>query len=781
MNYADFPVWDYINHTVTQSATWTPDYNPFANGNPVVRIESELRIPAGKTITIKQMRFEFYENAQCIIEPGGKLIMDETIFTVGPCNAKMWLGVEVWGNPTLAQTPASNQGFLQMKNGSVIEHARIGALMSRRTMNQWGTLDMSGGFILADNSTFRNNEKDVFIRQYLGSPSHIGNRSKFTNCTFITDGLLNHPEVFPLYHAELRRVRNVIFLNCSFLNTSSFSEMPIHQRGIGVWSADATFQVKGQNNQFNGDLAADHESFYQLFQGVVSVGSESHLFTVTGMEFQLNQVGIVATGSCFQTVTFNNFYIPESTNPNYNPNPYGAYFINSYMFTVEENSFIGGLDFSTNYGLIIWNSSKNGSGQYAAVGGENVENEVYMNSFANLKYGLTVQGSNRPWVAQNADIKGLQARCNVFTNCKRDIFLSPQSDWRDYQGSLGEPPLLTNNQFSYLDHECYSPTDDILVSTSYGALSEIVTDTLTSDTLYFRYLCWNDSITKPFKSLNCDEIHMYISAFGDGFKDDSTCVSKLKGPWAPGTGGTVLLNLAQAKLDLQVANGLYEITVDGGEKEDVLAALTQAHNHESQFLRNMLLERYPLSDEVLRSAILRASSFDPWHLTQVLVANARLNPNIMVFLEENEVLSPFFMQFIYEANASGNTSLKEVLTNEISYKSYVKSSIERDINRQFLHYQDSLDYTGWHDFLMAQDEDYYKIFLFGEYLDMGQTSQAASILDSLKWVHPDRMDWLQFRLQLAQADSIGATELNTAWYFHDYTEAPARPLHSPTI
>lgn len=48
-----------------------------------------------------------------------------------------------------------------------------------------------------------------------------------------------------------------------------------------------------------------------------------------------------------------------------------------------------------------------------------------------------------------------------------------------------------------------------------------------------------------------------------------------------------------------------------------MGVLQSSMNYESAFLRNMLLQKYPLSDEVLRVAIERASSFDPWHLTQV--------------------------------------------------------------------------------------------------------------------------------------------------------------------
>lgn len=86
------------------SGVWEPGTgnNPFVI-NETVRVSEELRIASGTSVTIKDMRFEFSENARVVIEPGAYLKLDNTVFTSNDCNCGMWLGVEVWGTPSVSQ------------------------------------------------------------------------------------------------------------------------------------------------------------------------------------------------------------------------------------------------------------------------------------------------------------------------------------------------------------------------------------------------------------------------------------------------------------------------------------------------------------------------------------------------------------------------------------------------------------------------------------------------------------------------------------------------------
>jgi hypothetical protein len=775
MDYSLFNTYDYFQYTASTTAIWQEDGNPFGVSSDVVRIENELRIPAGVHIIIKNMRFEFFENARCIIEAGASLTLDGTTFTVGPCDALMWHGIEVWGNPTLPQTPTSNQGFLAMRNGSVVEHARTGAIMAKKTFNMFGGAGYStshyGGFVHTANSTFRNNEKDVVIKSYVNG--NVPNRCRFTNTHFLTDGLLNHPNIFPAYHAELEKVQGVLFTNCSFLNTASFQDHSITKRGIGINASYATFKVIGNNQPFTGDLEAAHQSFYQLYMGIRTWGGESHPFMASKMDFQMNQTGILAVGVCFESIIYNKFTVPENLN-DYIDFPIGCSLIGSYLFTLEENEFVSeDSEWNVNYGLIVANSSKTApflshDQPDVTFNGDDVENEVYRNNFNNLKYGITVLGDNR---GQSANT-GLQTRCNIFVNCESDIYLASDDffkspAWRDDQGSNNSVSELTNNVFSFPNFECTSGVRDLRIAQAPDPYRYGDYYVSSNQTLTFQYFSLSQSETSP---VDCDNDHLDIQNFAYPntlFSFTTHCPSNFG---SPGPVGPMQVQLAEARSNLETAIGLYEITVDGGEKEDILQALAAAHSYESQFLRNMLLERYPLSHEVLMAALARASSFDPWHLTQVLVANAKLSNDIMNFLEDNEVLSPFFMQFIYDANASGSNSLRAILKSEISYRSYDKSRLERKINRHYLD-ADSLDASGWNDFTAGQTADYYLMYRIGDKLQKGNINKAIELKDSLTATHPDMLDWLDFRFDLATADSIDATHISTAWDF--YNNSPA--------
>jgi len=760
-----FPTTDKIEYVAEESTIWTETSNPLNNGTgSVAYIREELRIPAGITVTIQGMRVEFFEDAKCIIEPGGHLILDNTVFTAGPCENIMWLGVEVWGNPNIPQYPASNQGVLQLKNNSVIEHARIAALMARRVENQWGGFyhDMRGGFVLAYNSVFRNNEKDAVIREYANNQLTISNRCKFTNCTFITDGPLNYAELNPQYHAELYKVYDVQFLNCSFLNTGSFEDYAVANRGTGIWSAWSTFRVKGENNPFLGDLEQAHQSFFLLNQGVLSVGDETSYFSITGMEFQDNQVGLAVSGSCRQMITYNNFYVPAGDNPDYNPSPMGSYFLNSYLFTLEENSYEGASNEALNYGAIAWNTSRFGlaQNQHYYDGQTPVENEFYRNQFTTLHNGIAVVGFN----AAVSGSYGLQTRCNEFSDCITDINLLPGSEWRGTQGNSASPELYTNNLFSYPDHYCQAPTDDVLAPDEYGNIHP-------SWPLTFRYICFDEAATRPFvNAVNCPEPPLVLETFGTGLNFVEHCPVQIHKPWVPGPVEDKLVTLSIEKSLQNSAIELYGLTINGGETEDLLQILADAHAYESDFLRNMLLQRYPLSNEVMQSAIERASSFDPWHLTQVLIANARLDLNIMTFLEESEVLSPFFMEFIYQANATGDNSLKEILKQEISHRSYVRSVTERDIMRSYLYESDSIDYSGWNQFVSNQNEEYYKLYRLFDNLNSSELIQAQAWRDSLKYVHPDHLDWIDLVISIATSDTITQQNIDDVWDIYSYND-----------
>lgn len=766
MDYSLYPYYPHNTVNVSAIETWTPNDNPLSNDTSLVRIKEELRFTAGSNITIKNMRFEFYEDARVVIEPGAWLTLDSTTFTIGPCHAKMWLGVEVWGDPQAAQLPYSNQGYLRMQNNSVIEHAYIGALASRRDLNT-GFTDSPGGVIRAYNSRFRNNQRDVYIRDYTwtsGAGNIVPNYCYFENCDFLTDSSLNHTDITPWIHTHLDRVNDVYFRNCSWRNTASFQDLEIEHRGIGILSFASTFRITGQNETYQATYdflpisSNAYQCFYRLHTGAVVWGLENHHFTISKMEFQLNKRGMVVFGVSKENITFNNFEIP-TVDANYNGG-IGAYLQNTYLFTIEENHFFSHENLF-NTGLIVDNSNKDASQTHFEV-----DNEVYRNTFDKLNIGISVVNNNRGAKTNT----GLEARCNQFSRANgADIFLTANSVWRDNQGSGFAIELLTNNVFSYPQYLSSLPYRDVRVHEDYGVLTN-------NPNLMFDYNCLDDVVTKPvYDYLNPIPIgqnHMVVESSPSGgiyngisLDYENHCPINFtssggeKYPLAES-----LQKQATAENNLQSAIAVYKATIDGGETEDVMDILLNIHGEESAYLRDLLLSRYPLSRRALMAALEAAESFDPWHLTQVLVANSKLPGEVYRFLVTHQVLSPFFMQFIDDAQQNGGVNLGRLLFAEISHRSYEKSSTERDIHRHFLYHTDSVDYGAWNAYLQNRTEPHYILHRIGDHLDKGETGTAQTLLDSVA-IHQDRKDWVQFMIDIAAADTATAADFNTGWDF----------------
>ncbi|HRO99374.1 MAG TPA: hypothetical protein PLN54_08075 [Flavobacteriales bacterium] len=83
----------------------------------------------------------------------------------------------------------------------------------------------------------------------------------------------------------------------------------------------------------------------------------------------------------------------------------------------------------------------------------------------------------------------------------------------------------------------------------------------------------------------------------------------------------------------------------------------------SHTLRDYLLARCPLSDEVLLTMLYREVPMDPWHLTQVLLANAKLTEQVRRAVEESELLNDYMLAIVL--NAGNGPTVKDLLVQEV--------------------------------------------------------------------------------------------------------------------
>jgi Secretion system C-terminal sorting domain len=461
-------------YTATTSGTWKPGatLNPFGSINGVVTIRNELRIPAGKTVTIQNMTFKFAPGAKVVVERGngvigsgainrGRLILQGTRFTSesGCDNKAMWMGVEVQGHPTLNQTGQHilQPGRVDILDNSIIENAVRGVVASRMTLvggYPYTTItydfNYAGGVVSASNSTFRNNIVDVYLPNYI-APNQINNLSSFSRCIFETDGNLPNPAYNPLYHAQLSQVKGVSFFGCTFINRTP-SLYAANRKGEGIHSTDAQFWVDRYCSTIstqNACVGEEKGKFENLNIGIWAYSTSLKTAAIGFSKFIDCNYGILMEGLRYPIIirsTFEPLDFSQVT--------CGIYMNNCDGYKVEENDFGRYGPHFQKYGIIVSNSGT-------------AHNEIYRNRFRSLRVGIQAEGVNGSSFAYgdpNSSNQGLQFRCNFFYGDYSVADMAVHSGKIDYQQGYCLPATNAyassapaGNTFS---HSTLSPASD---------------------------------------------------------------------------------------------------------------------------------------------------------------------------------------------------------------------------------------------------------------------------------------------------------------------------------
>lgn len=361
-------------------------------------LTGNLRIPSGSVLTLTS-ELNMPVNSRIWVERGGKLIVDGGKIT-NRCG-QIWHGIEVWGNagiahPSLTAALAINQppshpdhGVLVIKNNGLIEHAKNAVSLIQRTPYS-EVLANSGGIIIADGSTFRNNGRSVEFMKF--RPSESGalsddNLSKITNCTFIhtNETRISHAQIYSMI--SLWNVAGVSIKGNTFKNQDPHDFAPNH-RGVGIYSIDAGYRVEGicysspckkyKPNTFQdlnvgvyptasyamaGPVIIDRNEFINCITGSFAVGIQNNL------QYTRNKHDFLASAT--------------ATN-------IGTYFSGCTEFILSDNSYFSGRN-GYDWAMVINNSGS-------------VADEVYRNDMHSLSFGMFLNGDN----------SGLQIKCNEF-------------------------------------------------------------------------------------------------------------------------------------------------------------------------------------------------------------------------------------------------------------------------------------------------------------------------------------------------------------------------------
>ncbi|MFZ1693807.1 MAG: NosD domain-containing protein [Flavobacteriales bacterium] len=623
--------------------TWTPASNPYQPGSASMVFNCDLIVEYGAVLNLNSLTLKFTDNAKIIVRRGGRLTTNNTTMTSINCPGARWPGVRVEGNTSNNSQLGLSQGRFWMTNNSVIENAVVGTWCARESAN--GAIDPQyyGGVVISNSSHYRNCISGARVENYHrfeGGTVELDNLSSFSTTSFRTTNTwpLGPP---PFRHAQVANCRGVRFTNCNFVNEIP-SNFAVTQRGRGIVSRQAPFRCTG-------NMLANSK-FENLEVGVLAMWMPAGMmYTVNGMTFNNNLKGVVDMGTRDAVIINNKFKMLASPTP-INQASIGIHLFQCNGYTIERNTFT---DQGTSVGSVgIW-----------FVGPAMEENQIYDNSFTDLNIGCFVQG--RHLLPGGLDKPGLQMLCCDYKDNLTDQLIGADGYIKQNQGG-SSPQLYANNR--YLTTPNCNSTFEPWVHPWHPFDSFVKYhhwDWTGGSDPEMRPECVEDengvSLTQTGEMYNLQRYNLPVQFD----KADHCDAGELDGIF--GSGPQQLGQLGAAYRDkmaqLRSAEATYKGTVDHGYTQSLEEAINYQPWHPSHYLRDYMLAKHPLSDEVIKAAIHRAEPLDPWHLTQVLIQNSPLSPEMYRELEVTGALPEFFYNMLMQYKEG--VSLRGALEGEI--------------------------------------------------------------------------------------------------------------------
>ena len=363
--------------------------------NSTKKIANDFTIKTGHTLTIQNAKISIAPDIKIKIEPGAKLIIDNSTLT-NYCGSNYWGGIEVFGIKKQLQAE-QYQGTLIVKNNSIIENSR-NAISTWRT-NDWNS---TGGIVKAENSTFRNNIRSAEFLSYKNTNSNTGeksNVSRFTNCIFTWDRSMFPHDKTSLSHVTLWDVMGVMFIGCDFTDNQILNNSIIKH---GILAEDAGFKVLAKISITPQGYNVDKSSFTKLSYGIRVSNTEKSV-EVMDSYFGDNFCGVFATSANNLTITTNELKLKPVLNIRelYPTEPaYGVVLDKSKIYKLEQNNFFGEDKNLKATGLQVKN-----------LGGSPIN--IKNNTFRDILYSTIAIGKNRG-TNNIGESVGVKYNCNDF-------------------------------------------------------------------------------------------------------------------------------------------------------------------------------------------------------------------------------------------------------------------------------------------------------------------------------------------------------------------------------
>ncbi len=614
--------------------------------------EKGIRISNGATLTINNSEYEFGPDASIIIEPGAKLIVNNTILTNSKHCApdfKLWKGIEVRGNDEESQFPeyigqewVYHQGRIFL-DGATISNAEIAVATLKRDAAGnifWHT---GGGIVTARDSDFINNTNALtFI------PYKPGNRSWFTACNFIINAEYLPGTTF-YKHVDLNEVYDVRFTACDF-SLSSHPDVSSSNQAIAAYNS--SFRVLSNCTSMTSPCPEENieptqfTGFYRAI-GAYNTNLTGNIgFYVDNAVFNANKTGIYASNTYGAVVTDNKFLIGSNR---------------ADCEKCSKSSALG-IDLMTSINFVIENNefSKHSTadpGDYVGIrvtACPSVDDDIYRNQFNGLSVGNMAVGVNRS--TSSNDATGVSYQCNENELNDIDFWVKDFSAQSQIRGNVGEQLLASGNTLTDPAFATIQFLNDYTQYINYYYV-ELDNQALTE---------YNDIYVVPILASN-----------------PNPCLPE----HGSGGGGISLSDAEKTALELEYADGLadynsvealYNSLLDDGNTQAEIASLQAATPADMWTLRSKLLGTSPhLSDEVLKQMADRADVFPDAVQFEVLASNPEelRKEELMSYLEQKSDPLPEYMLEILRQVATGS-SYKSVLQSQMSFyqEKYVKSA-----------------------------------------------------------------------------------------------------------
>ena len=577
------------------------------------------------------------KHSKIIVHPGGKLIIDGGCLT--SLDEIMWPGIEVWGNSSTHQHPVNGvygQGYLEMKNGAVIENAVCAVNLWRP--NYWNT---TGGIVHANKAVFRNNAMAVHALDYTNynprnnqeEPYSAG----FINCVFDVDSAYLGTTSFGK-HVELYLVNGIAFKGCSFSVDPRASN--VSSAANGILALDAGFSVWGYCLNNGGDMQSttcpEEYQVRSTFIGfddairVVGDGGSARTFSVSNSVFADNKRGVYARNTGYATILRNDFRIGTAGECSF-----GVYVDNVTGFCIEENAFTSSVSTSENYGIGVFNCPSN--------------NDVYLNTFDGLDCGNLAVGVNTvlpsfpPGPPVDRTTGGLTYSCNQNTRNTFDFCVLKDGHDGGVKPNQGSATIPAGNTFSGSTYHFYNDGEDY-INYFYDA---------------------NGSGQTPASSL-LYRVSRVSTTNSNGCQTHYGPVVRTQGE---------LLDLERNFLTARGAYSsllqIYGSRLDGGNTPAEVTDLLSSTPSDAQRLRTRLLGLSPyLSQEVLTAAAGRNDVFSDPVLFEILAANPdELKKDTLIsYLEQKNPPLPGYIIGMLRQIASGTTPRTALVAQMAQYE-----------------------------------------------------------------------------------------------------------------